>query len=257
MISQITRMNPLFTAVTVILFISVCFANDVTESETLSYCQTYFTNSIDSCLSIMQDFNRCLLIYSQSSDAFLENIEVVKENNDRNDLSVTVSYYTLYARDYFEEHMTLQSSPFESQTNPGTTYYPGPAGGSGTEVEECKFILHNPSVDRSYPGLDESIDSNVMQFHSYILAGAVDLLYTAYRDYRPKFDVLAIVFAYLQLRFSVTMLEQILGTDATIEQVMEYLEDYGVCTTKDYEGEVKAGRSLDPTCHRVFLFFVF
>ena len=125
----------------------------------------------------------------RSSDAFLENVEVVKENNDRNDHSVTVSFYTMYARDYFEENMTLNSFPFEAVTPGQTVPSGGNVGGDTPEVKECKFIIEHPSVDRNYPGLDESIDSNVMQYKSYILSGALDLLYTAYRDHRPSFDV--------------------------------------------------------------------
>mgnify|MGYP004475551737 FL=1 len=183
-----TSMNRLIVSAAVVTLLFVCASADTSESETLAYCNTYFSSAVESCLSIV--YIAYLLVFRRrSSDAFLENVEVVKENNDRNDHSVTVSFYTMYARDYFEENMTLNSFPFESVTPGQTVPSRGNADGNTPEDSECKFILEHPFVDRSYPGLDESIDSNVMQYKSYILSGALDLLYTAYRDHRPTFDV--------------------------------------------------------------------
>lgn len=127
---------------------------------------------------------------SQSSDAFLENVELVKEKWELNDKSVTMSFYALYSRDYFEENMTLDKGSIPT-VRPSAYQPDGSSDSSEPTPPACPFINEHPSVDRSYPGLEESIAFNTMQFKSYILSGALDLLYTSFRDSIPDFDVSA------------------------------------------------------------------
>ena len=130
-----TLMNRLIVSAVVATLLFVCASADTSESETLAYCNTYFSSAVESCLSIV--YVAYLLVFRRrSSDAFLENVEVVKENNDRNDHSVTVSFYTMYARDYFEENMTLNSFPFESVTPGQTVPSRGNADGNTPEENE-------------------------------------------------------------------------------------------------------------------------
>lgn len=163
---------------------------------------------------------------------FLENSEYVAKQQVDGDYSVANSYYMTMGRDSFRGQMILDQSAADLLP---------PVNMNNMDRYICNVFPAQEVMSRSYPLLEEPLDSSRTSFKSLILSGLLDTMYTSFKESLPEFEV----------RFSLTMLETAVHSNATVIEVAEYLKREGVCSEEDYEKEIARGTQDKPLCYRV------
>ena len=116
----------------------------------------------------------------RDNPSFQTNSEYVIKKRQNDDTSVTNSYYLPMSKDVFRERMVLDRS--------ADTLLP-PVNMNTMDKYSCNVFPVTEKVERSYPLLEEPLDSSLTYFKSSILTGLLDTMFTSFQSAFPDFSV--------------------------------------------------------------------